>query len=400
MCANKKSSAYEPLNENGAIALAKKLQLFEENSQLTCNEIGDGNLNLVFKVKNIESGDSIIIKQALPYAKVVGESWPLTLDRSRIETNALLKQAEFVPQYVPKVFYSDEALAITIMEDLSHLQIARAALIEGNDLPLLSQHIGEFLAKTLFYTSDYGLNQHYKKTLVKQFINPDLCKITEDLVFTDPFFNHDTNDYEQELQQDVEKIWEDQVLKLETAKLKQLFLTKAEALVHGDLHTGSIFADENETKVIDPEFAYFGPIGFDVGQVFANLLFNVLARNPEHQGVIFNHIETTWDVFVTEFSNAWNKDALEIFAKVDGYLEHVLTEIFEDAVGFAGCEIIRRTIGLAHVADLDTLEPFERRVATKQVALSLGSELIKNRKSIRSPQQFKEYVKQTAVSVN
>jgi len=400
MCANKKSSAYEPLNENGAITLAKRLQLLDENSQLTCNEIGDGNLNLVFKVTNNENGESIIIKQALPYAKVVGESWPLTLDRSRIETNALLKQAEFVPQYVPKVFYSDESLAITIMEDLSHLQIARTALIEGKDLPLLSQHIGEFLAKTLFYTSDYGVNQHYKKSLVKQFINPDLCKITEDLVFTDPFFDHETNEYETELQQDVEKLWEDQALKLEVAKLKQLFLTKAEALVHGDLHTGSIFADENETKVIDPEFAYFGPIGFDVGQVFANLLFNALARDPENQEVIYNHIETTWNVFVKEFSLAWNKDALEIFTKVDGYLEYVLAEIFEEAVGFAGCEIIRRTIGLAHVADLDTIEPLERRIATKQVALSLGSELIKNRKTINSPQQFKEYVKQTAVSVN
>ncbi|HZH60429.1 MAG TPA: phosphotransferase, partial [Metabacillus sp.] len=171
-------------------------------------------------------------------------------------------------------------------------------------------------------------------------------------------------------------------------------------LVHGDLHTGSIFADENETKVIDPEFAYFGPIGFDVGQVFANLLFNALARDPENQEVIYNHIETTWNVFVKEFSLAWNKDALEIFTKVDGYLEYVLAEIFEEAVGFAGCEIIRRTIGLAHIADLNTIEPLERRIATKQVALSLGSELIKNRKTINSPQQFKEYVKQTAVSVN
>jgi 5-methylthioribose kinase len=394
MCAVK-SSVYEPLTESGAVALAKRLQLFEENSNLTCNEIGDGNLNLVFKVSDIETGESIIIKQALPYAKVVGESWPLTLDRARIETHALLKQGEFANQYVPKVIYSDQQLAITIMEDLSHLQIARAALIEGKDLPLLSKHIGEFLAKTLFYTSDYAVNQHHKKSLVKQFINPDLCKITEDLVFTDPFFDHDTNDYEPELGQDVERIWQDQALKLEVAKLKQKFLTKAEALVHGDLHTGSIFADDQETKVIDPEFAYFGPIGFDVGQVFANLLLNAISRDADNQGVLFNHIETTWNVFVEEFTTAWKNDALEIFTKVDGYLEHVLSEIFEEAVGFAGCEIIRRTIGLAHVADLDSIQPYERKITTKQLALALGSELIKNQKTITKPEQFKEYVKQT-----
>jgi 5-methylthioribose kinase len=391
----KQSSVYEPLTESGAIALAKRLQLFEENSNLLCNEIGDGNLNLVFKVKDSKTEESIIIKQALPYAKVVGESWPLTLDRARIETHALLKQAEFVPQFVPKVFYSDEKLAITIMEDLSRLQISRAALIEGKDLPLLSKHIGEFLAKTLFYTSDYAVNQHYKKSLVKQFLNPDLCKITEDLVFTDPFFDHDTNDFEPELGKDVEQIWQDQTLKLEVAKLKQKFLTKAEALVHGDLHTGSIFADDKETKVIDPEFAYFGPIGFDVGQVFGNFLLNAISRDDENQEVLFKHIVTTWNVFVEEFSQAWNNNGLEIFTKVDGYLEHVLSEIFEEAVGFAGCEIIRRTIGLAHVADLDSIQPYEKRISTKQLALKVGSELIKNQKTVKDPSQFKDYVKQT-----
>ncbi|MGM7720067.1 S-methyl-5-thioribose kinase [Metabacillus sp. Hm71] len=394
MCAVK-SSGYEPLTENGAIALAKRLQLFDEKSNLTCNEIGDGNLNLVFKVKNIDTNESIIIKQALPYAKVVGESWPLTLDRARIETYALLKQGEFVPQYVPKVFYSDEKLAITIMEDLSHLQISRAALIEGKDLPLLSKHIGEFLAKTLFYTSDYGADQHVKKSLVKQFINPDLCKITEDLVFTDPFFDHDTNEYEPELQKDVEQIWQDEALKLEVAKLKQKFLTKAEALLHGDLHTGSIFADEKETKVIDPEFAYFGPIGFDVGQVFGNFLLNAISRHSEKQDVLLNHLITTWNVFVEEFTTAWKKDGLEIYTKVDGYLEYVLSEIFEESVGFAGCEIIRRTIGLAHVADLDTIQPYDRKIATKQFALTLGSELIKNQKTIKRPEQFIDFVKET-----
>ena len=145
-----KSSIYKPLTESEAIALAMRLQLFTENSNLTCKEIGDGNLNLVFKITDTDNGNGIIIKQALPYAKVVGESWPLTLDRARIEAHALLKQSEFVPQFVPKVYYTDEQLAITIMEDLSHLQIAGAALIEGKELHLLSTHIGEFLAKTLF----------------------------------------------------------------------------------------------------------------------------------------------------------------------------------------------------------------------------------------------------------
>ena len=56
-------------------------------------------------------------------------------------------------------------------------------------------------------------------------------------------------------------------MKLEVAKLKEGFLTHAQALIHGDLHTGSIMVTEEDTKVIDPEFAFYGPIGFDIGAV-------------------------------------------------------------------------------------------------------------------------------------
>ena len=48
-------------------------------------EVGDGNLNLVF----IVTGDlvKVIIKQALPYVRLVGDSWPLTLERAFFEYN-------------------------------------------------------------------------------------------------------------------------------------------------------------------------------------------------------------------------------------------------------------------------------------------------------------------------
>ena len=40
-------------------------------------EVGDGNLNLVFIVEG--TAGSVIVKQALPYVRLVGESWPLPL---------------------------------------------------------------------------------------------------------------------------------------------------------------------------------------------------------------------------------------------------------------------------------------------------------------------------------
>lgn len=386
--------AYKPLTEETAIALAVKLQLFAEDAVLSSREIGDGNLNLVFHITD-ENKKGIIIKQALPYAKVVGESWPLSLNRAKIESDALKQFAQYVPQYVPKVYYTDEVLAITVMEDLSHLQISRAGLIKGKSYPLLARHIGEFLAHVLFYTSDFALDPEAKKELAKQFVNPDLCKITEDLVFTDPFFDHETNDFEEELREDVEKLWADSQVKLEAAKLKKKFLTNSDALIHGDLHTGSIFADEHTTKVIDPEFAFYGPLGFDLGQFIANLLLNALSRNEEEQSELFTQAQEAWETFSETFTELWKKDSLEAFASVNGYLEYVLKTTWRDAVGFAGCEVIRRTIGLAHVADWDGIEDWQKRLQAKRHALRLGKALLLNQQSI-TPDILNEIVKVTA----
>ena len=378
---------YEALTEETAVKLAQELNLFPENSILNCREIGDGNLNYVFHITDSANQRGIIIKQALPYAKVVGESWPLTLKRSTIETNALKKHGEFVPQLVPEVYHADEDLAITVMEDLSHLTIAREGLIKGESYPKLSKDIGEYLARTLFSTSDFALHPFEKKRLVAQFSNPELCKITEDLIFTDPFFDHDTNDFEPELRPDVEAIWNDQQLKLEAAKLKKSFLTEAEALLHGDLHTGSIFASNTETKVIDPEFAFYGPIGFDVGLFIGNLFLHVISREEADRSAIFDHIENTWTVFYSVFSELWEQSNLEVYTGIEGYKEYILEKIFSDTIGFAGCELIRRTIGLAHVKDLDGIVDQEKRIAAKRQALALGKKLILNRHNLKSIKQ-------------
>jgi 5-methylthioribose kinase len=385
------ANEYQPLTESVAVTLAIKMRIFPEDAVLSCSEIGDGNLNLVFRITDSTSGQGIIIKQALPYAKVVGESWPLTLKRAKIEADALKIFRKIAPEYVPVVHFTDDIFALTVMDDLSHLSIARTGFIRGEEYPLLSKHLGDYLARTLFYTSDFGMNQSEKKECQRQFINPELCKITEDLIFTDPFFDSPTNSFERELRQDVEKIWKDKELIFHVAILKKSFLTEAEALLHGDLHTGSVFANKLETKVIDPEFAFFGPGGFDIGQVFANLVFQALANEEKHAAIIY-HIDTFWSEFVHQFSKLWSTDNKEPLAPVPGLLEAILSKFLHDSIGFAGCELIRRTIGLAHVADLETIQNAENRIVAKQKTLTLGVFLIKTRNEINSIDEFKKVI--------
>ena len=59
---------------------------------------------------------------------------------------------------------------------------------------------------------------------------------------------------------------------------KWQFITEAQAVIHGDLHTGSVMVTETETRVIDPEFAFVGPMAFDVGAIIANYLLSFFAH--------------------------------------------------------------------------------------------------------------------------
>ncbi|WP_332692476.1 S-methyl-5-thioribose kinase [Halalkalibacter lacteus] len=398
---------YKPLNTETAMELSKKLQLFDLDDQLTSEEIGDGNLNLVFRVMNEQSGKSLIIKQALPYAKVVGTSWPLTLDRARIESESLKRTYQLVPNFTPKVYFSDSNRAVTVMEDLSDFTILRKGLLAGNVYPNLGKDIGQFLAHTLFFNSDFGLNQQEKKIQSSRFINPELCKITEDLVFTDPFYDHDTNNIDEDLKPFVAKtIWEDPSLKLEVASLKKAFLTKGETLVHGDLHTGSIFVREEDTVVIDPEFAFYGPMGFDIGAFIANIILNYLSqqvhlkdqpqKQEEYKHYLLNVISESWNVFSEEFTYLWNQHPQDVYMSVDGYLDQTLQEIFKDTIGFAGCKIVRRMIGLAGVEDVECILNQAVKNEVKKTALTLGKNLILERSQISTIDELVKVVSKHA----
>ncbi|OXM84231.1 S-methyl-5-thioribose kinase [Paenibacillus rigui] len=387
-------SSYHALSEAEAVEYARGIpNLFTPGSELTSREIGDGNLNLVFHITEPSTGKSVILKQALPYAKVVGESWPLTLDRARIESEALMIQESLCPDLVPHVFVYDKELALTGMEDLSDHIIMRRGLMEGNRYPLFAGHIGRFLAHTMFFTSDLGMNQQEKKLRVKQFINPELCKITEELIFDDPYRDADTNDIPPAIRDAVEALWNDNELKLEVAILRTGFLTKAQALLHGDLHTGSIFIKPDSTKVIDPEFAYYGPIGFDIGAVFANLLLNFAAQEgwskdaasrEDYRSYLLGTIREVWETFEREFRSLWNEHGTDRMFQTPGYQDWYMQQVLRDTFGYTGSKTVRRVHGLAQVADINKLEDAAAKERAQRIALQIGTGLIKYHRQANS----------------
>merc|ERR1712146_758622 len=101
---------------------------------------------------------------------------------------------------------------------------------------------------------------------------------------------------------------------------KQRFLTCAEALLHGDLHTGSIMCKASSSFVIDPEFAFYGPMGFDLGLYIGNMFLSFFSQrghqnNTEYSEWILNEIRTVWVLLKEYMTKAILEKELELQVK-------------------------------------------------------------------------------------
>lgn len=367
-------------------------------------EVGDGNLNLVFIVEG-PSG-SAVVKQALPYVRLVGESWPLPLKRSFFEYHALTRQAARDPGSVPEILHFDEDQAIIVMEYLTPHVILRRAFIDGRQLNGVPGTLGRFMARTLFRGSDLAIDTRKRKADLALFAdNVELCDITENLVFSDPYFAAEMNRHTSpQLDGLVAELRADRDLKVEAQRLKHLFAAKAETLVHGDLHTGSVMVTDTDTRIIDPEFAVYGPMAFDVGMLLANFWMSYFSQSGHEAGGkrdamrawLLDALDETWKVFRNEFSTLWRTERKGILYQstlfedqgdplgAEQALDCVLHEIWTDMLGFAGIEIHRRILGLAHNADFETIEDVDLRARCEAKALKLGRHLAVNRRRIHS----------------
>jgi len=401
---SKFTESYFTMNEAHALEYATSvLNYFDSDAVLSCKEIGDGNLNYIFRIIDSKSGKSVIIKQAGPVARISDE-FKVSPDRNRIESDILKLQATLAEGFVPIVYNYDFNMNCTAMEDLSDYEIMRKALIEHKKFPLFAGHITTFLVNTLLLTSDVVMNHKDKKVLIKNFINPDLCEITEDLVYTEPFYDCRRNDVIDTTREFAKKeLWGDEKLLLETAKLKFEFMTNAQSLVHGDFHTGSIFVKSDSTKVIDPEFAFYGPAGYDIGNLIGNLIFAYENAEATIENMYEKEEYKTWleetivqvvDLFIVKFNTLWKQRATEKTATYKGFKEYYLDSILRDTAAVTGCELCRRIIGLAHVKDITSIDDLKKRARAEKICLSSGKKFIIDRESFKTGSDFIKIIKE------
>jgi 5-methylthioribose kinase len=429
-------------------------------------EVGDGNLNFVYLVTADEDDGStrgLAIKHSVPYVRVVGEGWPLAQERARIEADALRLHGSLAPPgLVPRVLAYDPTAAILAIELIPPPAVVlRRAIERGAVLPGLAKPVASYLARTLFGTSAFAMDTPSFRALAARFANPDLCALTERVVFTEPLcVEHPNNRHTQgsaALEAEVEALRSDPEARAAALALKRKFITEAQAVLHGDLHTGSFMvavgngggggggaggdgADPSSSSslrvvAIDPEFAFVGPIAFDVAKVVGELLISYFAADGrEHQDKkqqeegdaktaprpdraaqrrwLLRCAADVWEGFIEEFDALWAARAnrtpsadekhggaavatagtdlappalLGSDAAVAGGAGAAALAaaqaawrrgLLSDVLSFAGAIIVRRLVGIAHTSDMDGIEDAEVRAACEARALRYGRALL------------------------
>ncbi len=388
----------------------EEIRAYFGTEAIEASEIGDGNLNFVYLVRSVADPDrALIAKQAVPYLRIAGEGFPLSRERMTYEIRALRTFGQIAPAYVPEIYYSSEEMSLLVMQYLGAHQILRTGLLEGRQYPHFAEHISSYLAETLFHTSSLYLQSEQKRALMDQFNgNTELCKLTEDFVFTFPYMEHETNDAAQIESNPAlaARIFADMPFKERVLELKYKFMTQADALLHGDLHTGSIMANAEETYVIDPEFAFVGPFGFDIGALLANLIQNyihhdIVTGDKTHKAWLLETIRDTLLLFEQKFLALWDQtdsSALMIPGLLDtesrrAYQQRFMLGILHDTVGFAGCKMARRIFGIAGVADIRGIEDQAQRSAAQERVYEIARDFVMAYDSIDSVDEILKRIK-------
>ncbi len=292
-------------------------------------------------------------------------------ERAAREAHAIRTHAALSDRVCALTYY-DEDNHVLALEDLTDHIVLRGYLDQGNDIAGVPEILGRHVADIAYGTSFVAVGEEVFRLAAADAVNTELCALTEDVIFTEPFLGSDRNSLQYpEAERFVADLQHDRAWIAGAMRCKRRFLTVAEALVHGDLHTGSVFVrfdgredgapgtDGWSVKTFDPEFSYYGPIGFDLGLLCANFVMaaaraDVLGEHDRRNELI-DAVPQVWASFEARLRALYAGRA-QPGNYPDEFLDAWLADIATDTTGFTGCEIARRIIGLAKVSDLESLD--------------------------------------------
>lgn len=319
---------------------------------LHVKEIGDGNLNFIFRVYTLHK--SLIIKYAPPYLRLLGEAFKLPQKRICVEMHTMSYFKSIAPEYLPTIYYIDEKAFLFAMEDLEGYETLQKIRLEKNIPTDVYEKLGDFLKKVYTHTPPLYAHDYYENATLKQ--------MSENYIFR---FPHIANHEALCIPEFFKPLPKDKAFFEGIKTLTHLFLHANETLIHGDLHTGSVMIQDTSIAIIDAEFSFFGPIGFDIGNLFAHILFGEIYALFE--GKIVN-----WEGAIRALWHSFEGDE----------------KILQRSVGFCGAELFRRLVVPAKAKPLEAISQQNQKEKAYHVVDALCIDLVSHSAHMKTIEDF------------
>ncbi len=245
-----------------------------KNEKVTAIEVpGDGNMNFTLRVKT--SQRSFILKQSREYVEKYPQvEAPIERVIGEAEFYDLISSNSELKKQMPDLLRLDKQNYVLYFEDLGN----------SLDYTLLYENGQVLNDKELFRIITFIANLHSsikRETSNKTLPNRQMRELNHKHIFIYPYLEENGLDLDAILPglQKIAKPYKaNKVLKENIGKLGERYLKDGESLLHGDYFPGSWLKSENDIRIIDPEFCFFGEPEFEMGVTIAHLK---MADQPE-----------------------------------------------------------------------------------------------------------------------
>lgn len=391
--------------ENVVAYVASRLDFFNTKGNITVSAIGEGSveedgdgfINFVYRVSDGEH--HLIVKQSRIDSRSKG-SFVLDLDRYKLEYESMKIRHAICPDLIPDIYDCDEENRIFITEDVSRLRISRFQLLKGVTFPKLADHIARYMAATEFYTSEYYLPTKDFRDLSVHFMNSTMRDIMDVGMFLTKVVEEDTvgRPMDPEFVTFAKRVCADPQVLISRQKLRHLYMSKGECLIHGDLHTSNVFAGPDETKVIDMEYTFCGPFSYDLGYFMANFIAQYCAATfrpfesenarQEYKDYCISIIRDTYTKFCEYFIQYWKEDAKSTYQNIPGLFEDFSLTTLRESIGFAASAMLGRICNIIPYADYDDIDDFVERHNAKCLSIIIDKQMLLGWESYQSIDEF------------
>jgi 5-methylthioribose kinase len=382
--------------EENIEAYLKEKGIFPADTRLIVEDLRkvkesvEGFVNRIYRIR-CSNGDSVVLKQVtdMPLSRddelengkpdAHLHEWSLDPARLHTEISVLIFWNSICPDICPDIRLFDEPNGIIIMEDLTDLSLLRFEFSRMQRHPELGVKLGEFFARNLFYSSKLYLTDFRYQELQNFFHNTEYNAL-EPFLFEECAIvsKHRTMPEGTEKLRDI--IINDKIIQKEIGYLRDQFVNNKECLIHTDLHASNIMVDAERVKIIDTEFAGYGPIGQDFGRLTASFCLNFLSwygddETPksiktDYQYYLLETVETLYETFEATFTALCRENSKDSYSLKQLDTRSFLQAHFRDAMAFTALNAASRIAdrGLCH--DLARL-PVENRVYPQLLILTL-----------------------------